>query len=207
MGRRIDAIARAAFTLVAAAVAAGAAAGADLPTDTPDATIATLHRGLVELAAQKPNASVEERYRALVPLIEATHDLPYIAEFALRRQWPMLSAADRERFVAAFERLSVTTYASRFKNVTAATFASTASAASADNGRMQVATQIARQNAAAVSLEYLLQQREGSWKIINIVADGVSDLALKRAEYQRILAGGTLDDLIKELDAQTARLQ
>jgi phospholipid transport system substrate-binding protein len=118
-----------------------------------------------------------------------------------------LSAADRERFVVAFERLSVATYASRFKNVTAATFASTASAAAADNGRMQVATQIARPNAAAVSLEYLLQQHDGSWKIINIVADGVSDLALKRAEYQRILTGGTLDDLIKELDAQTARLQ
>src|SRR4051812_18705759 len=189
MGRRIDTLARAALTLFAAAVAARGAAAADLATDTPDATIATLHRGLVELAAQKPNATVEERYRALVPLIEATHDLPYIAEFALRRQWPMLSAADRERFVVAFERLSVATYASRFKNVTAATFASTASAAAADNGRMQVATQIARPNAAAVSLEYLLQQHDGSWKIINIVADGVSDLALKRAEYQRILTG------------------
>lgn len=207
MGRRIDAIARAALTLFAAAVAARGAAAADLATDTPDATIATLHRGLVDLTAAKPNATVEERYRALVPLIEATHDLPYIAEFALRRQWPMLSAADRERFVAAFERLSVTTYASRFKNVTAATFKSTGGATAADNGRMQVATMVARANAADVSLDYLLQQRDGSWKIINVVADGVSDLALKRAEYQRILASGTLDDLIKELDAQTARLQ
>jgi type VI secretion system protein ImpA len=67
-------------------------------------------------------------------LIEATHDLPYIAEFALRRQWPMLSAADRERFVAAFERLSVMTYASRFKDVKPATFKSTAPAAAADSG-------------------------------------------------------------------------
>jgi len=197
---------RTAFMVFAAAVAARGVAAAELATDTPDATIATLHRGLVELAADKPSATVEERYRALVPLVEATHDLPYIAEFALRRQWPMLSTADRERFIAAFERLSVTTYASRFKNVTAATFESTAAAA-ADNGRMQVKTTIARQNAAAVTLEYLLQQHDGGWKIINIVADGVSDLALKRAEYQRILASGTLDDLIKELDAQTARLR
>jgi phospholipid transport system substrate-binding protein len=207
MGRRIDALARAALTVLAAMLVARSVTAADLATDTADATIATLHRGLVQLAADKPNATVEERYRALVPLIEATHDLPYIAEFALRRQWPMLSAADRERFLAAFERLSVTTYASRFKNVTAATFESTAAATAADNGRMQVTTSIARPNAAAVSLDYLLQQHDGSWKIINIVADGVSDLALKRAEYQRLLASGTLDDLIKELDAQTARLR
>ena len=31
------------------------------------------------------------RYRKLEPLIEKTHDLRYIAEFALRKQWPMLS--------------------------------------------------------------------------------------------------------------------
>ncbi|HZF31992.1 MAG TPA: ABC transporter substrate-binding protein [Gammaproteobacteria bacterium] len=204
MGRRIDACRAAALALVATTATAF---GAELATDTPGATIATLHRGLVDLSAKQPNASLDERYGALVPLVEATHDLPYIAEFALRRQWPTLSAADRERFVAAFERLSVMTYASRFKNVTPATFKSTGSATAADGGRMQVATAIARPNAADVSLEYLLQQRPDGWKIINIVADGVSDLALKRAEYQRILASGTLDDLIKELDAQTARLR
>jgi phospholipid transport system substrate-binding protein len=53
----------------------------------------------------------------------------------------------------------------------------------------------------------LLQNGAAGWRIINIVADGVSDLALKRAEYQRVLASGTLDTLIAELEAQTARLQ
>jgi len=36
---------------------------------------------------------------------------------------------------------------------------------------------------------------------------GERRLALKRAEYQRILGTGSLDDLIKELEAQTARLE
>jgi phospholipid transport system substrate-binding protein len=207
MGRWIDALARAALAMVFTGLAALGAQAAEFATDTPDATIATLHGGLVELSKGAPRATLEERYAALEPLIDATHDLPYIAEFALRRQWPALSAADRERFVAAFERLSVMTYASRFKDVKPATFKSTAPATPADSGRMQVKTSIARANSADVTLEYLLEQREGGWKIINIVADGVSDLALKRAEYQRILANGTLDDLIKELDAQTARLK
>lgn len=206
MGRRIDAARAALATLLLGLAAAGAQA-VELVTDSPDATVATLHGGLVELSTKEPRATLEERYTALEPLIEATHDLPYIAEFALRRQWPMLSAADRERFVAAFERLSVMTYASRFKNVSRDTFKSTDPAAAADSGRMRVKTAVARANSADVTLEYLLEQHEGSWKIINIVADGVSDLALKRAEYQRILSSGSLDDLIKELDAQTARLK
>ena len=37
--------------------------------------------------------------------------------------------------------------------------------------------------------------------------DGVSDLALKRAEYQRVLSTGSIEDLIRHLDEQTARLQ
>jgi hypothetical protein len=38
------------------------------------------------------------------------------------------------------------------------------------------------------------------------VADGVSDLALKRAEYQRVFAAGGLAGLIAELEQQTRRL-
>jgi phospholipid transport system substrate-binding protein len=70
-----------------------------------------------------------------------------------------------------------------------------------------VSTAIARTGAADVPLDYVLQHGTAGWRIINIVADGVSDLALKRAEYQRVLAGGTLDTLIAELEAQTARLR
>ena len=67
--------------------------------------------------ARQARARSSERYRALEPLIVATHDLPYIAEFALRRQWGSLAEDDRQRFVAAFQRLSVMTYAARFGNV------------------------------------------------------------------------------------------
>ena len=56
-------------------------------------------------------------------------------------------------------------------------------------GRAQVQTAIVRPGEADIPLEYLLQQKDGAWRIINIVADGVSDLALKRAEYQRSARG------------------
>ena len=178
-----------------------------ITTDTPEATIATLQRALVALSQQSPRATVDERFKALEPLIVATHDLPYIAEFALRRQWPQLAEPDRARFIAAFQRLSVTTYAARFMNVGPDTFRPIALGAASEAGRAQVTTAVARTGQPDVSFEYLLQQGGGGWRIVNIVADGVSDLALKRAEYQRILANGTLDTLIKELEAQTERLR
>jgi phospholipid transport system substrate-binding protein len=183
-----------------------ALADTEIVTDEPEATVATLHRGLVELALEEPNADLEWRYRALEPLIKATHDLPYIAEFALRRQWAGLGEPDRARYIAAFERLSIMTYASRFKNVTADTF-KPASAPQVEADRARITAAIARQNDSDVTLDYQLQRRGDEWKIINIIADGVSDLALKRAEYQRILQTGTIDDLIRQIEAQTSALR
>jgi phospholipid transport system substrate-binding protein len=180
---------------------------AELATDSPGATIATLQAGLIESASGQPHATIEERYRALEPLISATHDLPYIAEFALRRQWASLTEADRKRFVAAFERLSVMTYAARFRAAGPDTFRPVTADTPADSaGRVEVATAIARADMPDVSLVYLLQQGPGGWRIINIVADGVSDLALKRAEYQRVFASNGIAGLIGELEEQTLRL-
>jgi phospholipid transport system substrate-binding protein len=186
----------------------GLCARADEDTSSPLATIAALQAALVRTARDLGNASVAERYRALEPAILATHDLPYIAEFALRRQWAALTADEKQRFIAAFQRLSVTTYAARFGKVAPDAFRPPEAGLPDASGRAQVTSAIKRPGQADVSMEYLLQQDEnGAWRIINIVADGVSDLALKRAEYQRVFAAGGIEALIAELERQTQRLE
>jgi phospholipid transport system substrate-binding protein len=205
MIRFADLAGRVAAVALLLAFAARAAAQA-YALDTPEATVTTLHSGLIALAEEAPGATVDERYAALEPLIAATHDLPYIAEFALRRQWSDLAEADRARFVEAFERLSIMTYAARFANVGPQAF-KPVSVAPPDGARTLVSTAIARPGDSDVTLEYLLQHGAEGWRIVNIVADGVSDLALKRAEYQRLLAAGSIDTLIAELGAQAERLR
>jgi phospholipid transport system substrate-binding protein len=187
---------------------ADAATAAEWPADSPEAVVATLQAGLIKAAADRANTSVDARYRALEPVIVATHDLPYIAEFALRRQWPSLAEADRQRFVAAFERLSVMTYAARFVGVGQDTFREIEpGTAAGSTGRVQVATAVARAGQPDATLDYLLEREaDGTWRIINIVADGVSDLALKRAEYQRLFASGGIEGLLAELERQTEQL-
>jgi phospholipid transport system substrate-binding protein len=195
--------------LASCAAAAGAVFGgraAELATDTPAAAIMSLQQALIAAGHDRANAKIEARYRALEPAIVKTHNLPYIAEFALRRQWPMLTDAEQQRFVGAFQRLSVMTYAARFGNVAPDAFRPIEAGMPDANGRVQVKTAIKREGQPDVSLEYLLQQDGDDWKIINIVADGVSDLALKRAEYQRLFASGGIEGLIAELERQTNRL-
>jgi phospholipid transport system substrate-binding protein len=188
---------------------AGAAAVTQLSPQValhaPEATVTTLHDGLITLARQHRDSDLAARYEALRPLIVATHDLDFIAQFAIRRQWNDLSAEQQSRFRAAFERLSVMTYASRFANVAADTFAPI-SAAGGSETRVQIASVIRRADDADIPMEYVLHEQAGAWRIINIVADGVSDLALKRAEYQRVIGDAGIAGLISHLEAQTERL-
>jgi len=173
---------------------------------TPTEIVTALHEAIVAQAAGSSEQSLEQRYEALRPIVERTHDLPYIAELSIRRYWGDLDTEQQERFVAAFERLSVMTYVTRFADVTPETFA-VQSGEDEDKGRVQVHAAITRADQDDISLDYLLQERDGMWRIINILADQVSDLALKRAEYHRVLSNGTIDDLITELETQTSRLQ
>lgn len=199
----VGAIGVAAFGLSAGAIAQPAETAA-VPTE-PAEVVAALHAGIVAAAAG-PKRSVEERYAELEPLVKRTHDLPYIAELSIRRHWAGLTDEQRQSFLEAFSRLSVMTYASRFATVTAETFEVLGSE-DAGSGRVQVRAAIHRVEDPDVSLDYQLHEVDGSWKIINILADGVSDLALKRAEYARVLGAGTIDDLITELESQAGELR
>jgi phospholipid transport system substrate-binding protein len=195
----------AAAAIVAWVAAAAAQSPPQVRTDAPRATIESLHRGLIELS-QAPAGDAASRYERLAPLVRATHDLPYIAQFALGRRGDALSPDEQRRFVELFERLSIMSYAARFARLEEGMLRIVGES-DAGGGRFEVAAAIGRPDQPDVPLEYVLHENAGTWRIINIVADGVSDLALKRAEYQRVLAGGGADDLLRHLEEQIEALE
>jgi phospholipid transport system substrate-binding protein len=182
-----------------ASLAADAAA-----TDAARMVVTSLHHALIVSAARDADKNV--RYLEILPVVAATHDLAYIAELTIRRQWRTLDDASKQEFVAAFERLSVMTYVTRFGSVGPDTFRIDSSEF-VDNGRVEVKAAIVRQSDPDVSLDYVLQAKDGEWRIVNILAGGVSDLALKRAQYQRVFRdGGSMDALIDEIELETRAL-
>lgn len=196
----------AAAIVITGVAVGGVALGQDSPDDaapTPEATVDRLHDELVAVAAEHGGAPLEVRYEALLPVVTATHDLPYIAELTIRREWRELSAEQRRRFVDAFVRLSVATYASRFAGLEEGMF-ELRGTEPLPGGRMRVGATLTTRAGDTIPFEYVLHETGGGWKIVNILADNVSDLALKRAEYRRLLDDGTIDDIIAELERQAA---
>ena len=173
--------------------------------DTPMACIEALHDGLISLSLEQSPGGLAQRFQRLEPLIVATHDLLFIAEFTVRRHWARFDDEEREAFLQSFQRLSVMSYASRFVALSEDTFRIQESRV-LGSGRVQVIASITRAEPPDIPIEYILQQNDAGWRIINVVADGVSDLALKRAEYQRVLAEGSVADLLEVLEQQIAAL-
>lgn len=199
----------------AAAIFAGsasaqqAAGDADPVTQPPppdlDAAVAVVHRLQDALIASSRYPDVAERVELLRDEVAATHDLAYIGELTVRRSWRSFTNEQRSEFVNGFAALSVMSYAARFVDVDDGSFA-LHGAEDIGNGRVQVRSGIARADGSTVPLDYVLQDGPEGWRIVNVIADGVSDIALKRAEYRALLDERGFTGLLEELAEQTEDL-
>ena len=178
--------------LILAAMAVRPAAAQQSPTDV----VAQLQQKLV--AVWRSDTSFERRFEALAPAIVASHDLATMARFALGNRWQGLDSAQREQFLATFRRLTIATYADRFDQYHGERFVQSGQRALSQDQYL-VQTSLLPSDGAQIRLDYLLRQRGGQWKIVNVLADGVSELAIKRSEYTAFIRDHGFAALVKEL--------
>jgi len=201
MGARRRLLAVLSALLLAGPVWAGSEAG--IEPNSPERVITQFHERIIASAKLADRASYEARVEMLEPVVHHTHDLPYIAEVTLGSHWDELEPEQRERFVQRFARLSVATYASRFRSYDGESFRVRRTQKTSDK-RARVSCEVVTADDDEVVFEYILHERDDQWRVINIIVDGVSDLALKRAEYNRYMRQGGFDLLMTQLSKQLA---
>lgn len=180
------------FALLSLVVAPVAAA------DSATQVIENLHAELLAVMKQAKELGYEGRYQRLDPIVTSSYDLPFIAKFVMGRQWKTLSAEQKSEFVKTFIKLSIATYAANFSGYSGERF-KTISNEELRKGRLLVKTVLIRSSGGEVTLDYVLHQRDNRWRIINAIAEGVSDLSLKRADYSSYLKKKGFDGLLAKL--------
>jgi len=168
--------------------------------DDPAAVIDGLHAALT---AAGDDADFASRFRLLAPAIDASHDFKTIARLVGGRFWPSLDEQDRSRFRDAFRRASIATYTSRFASTGDLRF-DAAETLQRDDARSTVRSHLIRPDGSKVVFEYVLQRRQGRWLIVTILVDGVSDLALQRANLTRLYQSGGLPVVFDYLEEMAA---
>jgi len=182
-------------------------AGAEAPaveTATAAAVVERLHAALLESMRGGETLGYAGRVRLLEDVITQTFDFPTIARIVTGKGWKDASEAQREAFIDVFRRLSIATYATNFSSFGGERFV-TGESKESRNARI-VETELVKTDGEAIPLNYMLHENNGKWLIVNVVAKGVSDLSLKRAEYTAVIQDDGLDVLIARLEGKVSAL-
>ncbi len=139
------------------------------------------------------------RYDKLYDSVSNSHDLTKIARIVVGKEWEKLSEAQQQKLVDVFVRLSVASYAHNFKDYSGESFVFD-SEEETTRGGVVVHSHLIIPDDKPVKFDYMLKEKGDSWRIINIIANGVSDLALKRSEYTTILQREGFDALIAKIN-------
>ncbi len=139
------------------------------------------------------------RYDKLKSMVIRSHDLTKIARIVVGKEWKKLSDEQKLKLNEVFKRLSISAYAHNFKKFSGESFQFISQNETARGGVI-VHTLLVLPNDKDVKFDYMLKKKGDSWRIINIIANGVSDLALKRSEYTSILKRVGFEALIAKID-------
>jgi len=165
-----------------------------------------LHTNLLKVMRAADTMSYAKRYSALEPTITESFDTPVIVKVILSRYWKDLSDQQKEDFIHLFNQHTIATYTSRFDSFDDEAF-KTKTVEQLRKGRILVRSEIQSQNGDSVNLDYLMHKNNGNWYIISVIADGVNDLSLKRAEYSTIIKKNGYENLVTNIEKKIAEME
>jgi phospholipid transport system substrate-binding protein len=156
------------------------------------------------IGTMQQGAAYETRYRSLQGPVAKAFDLGFIAQRAAGPAWSNFSAAQQKRYVDVFAQYSVAQHATRFKKFGGERF-EVLGTDDVGRGYVRVRTQIVT-GSERIQLDYLMGQRAGGWRIVDVFAKGaISEVATRRADFAPVIRSQGADGLIRELEAKIAQ--
>ncbi len=185
----------------------GLAPAGETPPGEHPAAQAVL-RMVQEAMAVVSDASLSEDQRAekIRHLMAQDIDIPPIARFVLGRYWRAATERQREAYVAAYSDYFLATYAAKIGGSGAAVDRIDVIKTQVHGAKdFLVHSVVARAGGEPLRLIWRLRQRDGRYRIIDMMVEGVSLVQTQRQEFVSFIRanGGSVDKLIAELRQRT----
>jgi phospholipid transport system substrate-binding protein len=178
-------------------IAIPAAAQAEPAGDTVNA----LHGGL--LALMKSGGNHAARARAIGPVIDRTFDIPLMTRLSVGPAWTTIPAAQQASLVQAFRNLTVAQYAKNFNSYAGERFV--LGGIETRGGDKLVRTTLSY-GTTNESLNYRLRANGAQYRIVDVYyRNAISQLATRRADFERVMKTGGAPALIAHLNRLAAR--
>jgi phospholipid transport system substrate-binding protein len=195
------------FLLIALPLAIAAIPAAAAPTGNADAKATAFMNQLWDQALQllnkkTPTAERQARFRQL---FHNDFDSPGIARFVLGRYWRIASPEEQKEFLRLFDDYVVFVYTARLSDFEGEQFK--INGARPDQGAVIVSTDVITPGAPSpLKVDWRLVDDDGTYKISDVIVDGVSMLVTQRSEFASVIQrhGGQLQGLLDLMRQKTA---
>jgi phospholipid transport system substrate-binding protein len=194
--RRIPA--RVLATLLALGLLAGAAAEQPGPRAVIEQTVADALAVL-----DKRELSKHERRSQVQQIAYARFDFDTMSRLVLARNWNLLSAAQQVEFEREFKTFLAKGYGNRLDAYDQQRVEIVGEQAE-PRGDVTIRTRILGGDFEGVAMDYRLRSRDGEWRVIDVVIEGISLVANYRDQFKEVLSRGGPDELLKELREKNA---
>ena len=130
--------------------------------------------------------------------------LPYIdfeqaTRLAVGRAWREAAPEQKQRLVTEFRNMLVRTYSNAISAYQGQTLKVLPSRGKQDPEETTVRTQFVRAGGQPLPIDFTMHQKDGSWKVCDIVVEGVSLVMTYRSEFDAVVKQEGIDGLIKRL--------
>jgi phospholipid transport system substrate-binding protein len=166
------------------------------PKETVEAGVNKLVKTLGEPAFKaKPK---DERIAKIGAEIETVFDFKELSRRTLGREWKKMKAEQQKEFVELFRELLQGVYADRLLAYSDQKIIFDKETM-LKKGRAEVQSYLQNSDGKKIPLFYRLTDKSGSWKVYDVIIEGVSMVKNYRTQFKQILAKDSPDKLIEIL--------
>jgi phospholipid transport system substrate-binding protein len=171
---------------------------------SPEDTIRSFY-GTLLTTMKSATLGTKGRYDQLAPAIRRDFDLLYMTRMAVGPAWTKLSEDQKKQVSDAFTRYMTATYADNFDSYSGEKLEVTGQQTNSYGTIVQ--SRIVKSNGEPVSINYLMRQDSGEWRVGDIYLTGtISQLATLRSQFSSVLERGGADGLTATLNRKTETL-
>ncbi len=184
---------------------ASPSAWANKPKDAGEFLIFFGERALTEL--QDSSISEEEKEARFRRLLNEGFDIKTMGKFILGRYWRSADEAQRAEFFEVFEEVALQRFLPIFEDYSRDSF--TVVKVVQDDKKPEISTvlsKIKQPKGPKVEVNWRVRNRNETYQVLDVAAEGVSMLLTLRSEYNTVIknAGGKVEALIKLLRKKVA---
>ncbi len=197
--RSILPVFRAAVVVAVATLAATANAKAQDDARDPGEFMMSLNKVTVDLFK---NASLEhkEKERRFRALALKSFDIPKISKFVLGRNWRDATPAQRDEFISIFGEVNLQRFMPLFTEYSDQKFEVTGVRTDTDKPALFfVSSTLTRAEGEPAKVEWRIARQGDRFRILDVVAEGVSMVLTLRKEYGTVVKKSGVDGLIAQL--------